>query len=127
MRLALCTNRCSDFLEGEPDVLAQVRQASGIFVPFVVAAELRSGFLAGRRYRENEQKFSRFVTEPRVSILFPDNSTTHHYARVYLQLRKQGTPIPQNDLWIAALVLQHDLTLYSRDKHFEHIPQISRI
>ncbi len=47
--------------------------------------------------------------------------------RVYRQLRAQGTPIPTNDMWIAALVLQPNLVLYVRDRHFDHLPQIARI
>jgi predicted nucleic acid-binding protein len=43
-----------------------------------------------------------------------------------VQLRRQGTPIPTNDLWIASLVLQHDLVLCARDRHFDHLPQITR-
>jgi predicted nucleic acid-binding protein len=42
-------------------------------------------------------------------------------------MRRQGTPVPTNDLWIAALVLQHDLLLYARDRHFDVIPQLARI
>jgi tRNA(fMet)-specific endonuclease VapC len=45
----------------------------------------------------------------------------------YRQLRRQGTPIPSNDLWIAALVLQHDLALCARDRHFDHLPQIVQV
>jgi predicted nucleic acid-binding protein len=56
--------------------------------------------------------------------LRPDDQTTHHHAAAYRQLRTQGTPIPTNDLWIAALVLQHSLKLHDRDRHFEHLPQI---
>ena len=54
----------------------------------------------------------------------PDEQTTFHYGRLYAQLRTQGTPIHTNDLWIAALVVQHRLTLYTRHTHFKHIPQI---
>ena len=57
-------------------------------------------------------------------MLFADGQTTHHYASVFRQLRKQGTPIPTNDMWLAALVLQHNLVLYARDKHFDHLPQV---
>ena len=57
-------------------------------------------------------------------MLFADDQTTHHYAAVFSQLRKQGTPIPTNDMWLAALVLQHNLVLHARDKHFAHLPQI---
>jgi predicted nucleic acid-binding protein len=60
-------------------------------------------------------------------VLFADGDTTYHYAAIYLQLRRQGTPIPTNDLWIAALVIQHEIVLFSRDSHFKHVPQLARI
>jgi tRNA(fMet)-specific endonuclease VapC len=62
-----------------------------------------------------------------VRILWPDEDTTHHYARIWMQLRRQGTPIPTNDLWIAALAVQHNLALYSRDAHFDHLAQLVRV
>jgi predicted nucleic acid-binding protein len=62
-----------------------------------------------------------------VHTLFADDQTTHHYASVFRQLRKQGTPIPTNDMWLAALVLQHNLALHARDKHFDHLGQLVRV
>jgi predicted nucleic acid-binding protein len=62
-----------------------------------------------------------------VRVLFADDQTTHHYAAVFRQLRKQGTPIPTNDMWLAALALQHNLALQARDKHFDRLPQIARV
>ena len=59
-------------------------------------------------------------------MLFADEQTTFHYARIFRQLREQGTPIPTNDIWIAALVQQHDLLLCSRDAHFDVLPQLGR-
>jgi predicted nucleic acid-binding protein len=64
--------------------------------------------------------------KPGVQLLYADEQTTHHYASVYRQLREQGTPIPTNDMWVAALVLQHDLVLFARDRHFDHLPQLLR-
>jgi predicted nucleic acid-binding protein len=61
-----------------------------------------------------------------VDVLYPDEQTTHHYANVFAQLRRQGTPVPTNDLWIAALVVQHDLVLFTQDAHFAKVPQIAR-
>jgi predicted nucleic acid-binding protein len=61
-----------------------------------------------------------------VEVQYPDEQTTHHYASIFAQLRRQGTPIPTNDIWIAALVLQHDLVLLTDDTHFSNIPQIAR-
>lgn len=59
-------------------------------------------------------------------MLYPDDGTSHHFARVYAQLKAQGTPIPVHDIWIAALALQHDLLLASRDRHFDRLPQLAR-
>jgi tRNA(fMet)-specific endonuclease VapC len=56
-----------------------------------------------------------------------DDQTTHHYAALYRQLRQTGTPIPTNDMWIAALVLQHSLVLCARDTHFDALPQLMRL
>ena len=76
---------------------------------------------------ENETVLRRFLSKEGVRILYADDRTIQHYAAVYRQLRRQGTPIPTRDLWIAALVLQHDLVLHSRDRHFDQLPQISRV
>jgi tRNA(fMet)-specific endonuclease VapC len=89
--------------------------------------ELRAGFAAGSQGPRNEAVLRRFLLKPGVGILYADEQTTHHYASVYRQLRKQGTPIPTNDMWIAALVLQHSLSLYDRDRHFDALPQILRV
>ena len=61
------------------------------------------------------------------SALAADDQTTHHYAAVFRQLRKQGTPIPTNDMWLAALTLQHNLALHARDRHLDHLPQLVRV
>jgi predicted nucleic acid-binding protein len=92
-----------------------------------VLGELRAGFAIGSQGAENEGLLRRFLLRPGVSILMPDEQTTHHYGSIFRQLRYQGTPIPTNDMWIAAPVLQHGLVLCARDQHFDHLPQIPRI
>lgn len=124
MRIALDTNRYVDFAKGDEVAVHALQRADEIFVPLMVVAELRSGFLCGARGPENERHLVRFLNSPRVRILYPDDNTTHQYARLFLQLRRQGTPIPTNDLWIAALVVQHEIILFARDRHFDHLPQI---
>ncbi len=62
----------------------------------------------------------------RIGVLFPTRETSEYYARLFAQLRKAGTPIPTNDLWIASLAVQHELTLLSRDDHFDKLPQLLR-
>lgn len=126
MKIALDTNRYVDFCKGIPEALKAVQSAERVFLPLIVLGELRAGFLAGGRARENEATLTRFINSSRVEILCPDEQTSHHYARLFLQLRRQGTPIPTNDLWVAALVTQHDLFLCARDKHFDHLAQLPR-
>ena len=127
MNLALDTSRYSDFGEGDREAALVIEAAEAVFMPLPVLAELRAGFLSGSRAEHNEGRLTRFLSKPGVAILLPDERTSRHYAAVYFQLRRQGTPIPVNDMWIAALVLQHGLTLYTRDAHFNHLPQIARI
>jgi len=127
MRLALDTNRYTDLCRGEASVVAMVEAADEVWLPFIVLGELRAGFAAGTQGPQNESVLQRFLSKPGVAILYADEQTTHHYANVYRQLRKQGTPIPTNDMWIAAMVLQHSLILSARDAHFEALPQLVRI
>ena len=127
MNLAIDTNRYRDFCENDPVALDSVQTADRLLLPFVSLAELRAGFLCGIKARENEQVLTRFLNRPRVSVLYPSEHTVRHYAQLFYQLRRQGTPIPTNDIWIAALVLENDLVLFSRDSHFEHLPQLPRV
>ena len=127
MRLAIDVNRYSDFTRDVPGVEETLERADRIYVPFVVLAELRSGFRAGTQSAANEAVLTRFLQKPGASVLFPDEQTIHWYSEVYIQLRRAGRPIPTNDIWIAALVIQHGLILFSRDKHFDAVPQIPRL
>lgn len=127
MRLAIDTNRYSDLCRGETSVVQTVEVAEEVWLPFIVVGELRAGFAVGSQGPRNEAVLRRFLMQPGVAILYADEQTTHHYATVYRQLRTQGTPIPTNDMWIAALVLQHSLMLYARDAHFDALAQIVRV
>jgi tRNA(fMet)-specific endonuclease VapC len=127
MRVALDSNRYDDLITGSRDVAEIVETADAVYLPFIVVGELRAGFAAGTRQAENERLLRRFLMKDDIEILFADEQTTHHYASAFAQLRRQGTPIPTNDLWIAALVLQHDLALCTRDRHFDKLAQIPRV
>lgn len=126
MRLALDTNRYTDVCRGNAEVVEAVANADEVWLPFIVLGELRAGFAVGTQGPRNEATLRRFLLKPGVDVLFADEQTTYHYSNVYRQLRKQGTPIPTNDMWIAALVLQHSLTLFDRDSHFDALPQLTR-
>ena len=125
MRIALDTNRYTDLCRGEPEVIDLVELAESVYLPFIVLGELRAGFTVGKYGKQNERTLRAFLIKEGVHTLHADDKTTHHYAALYRQLRGQGTPIPTNDMWIAALVVQHDLVLCYRDRHFAHLPQIA--
>lgn len=125
MRLALDTNRYTDLCRGDASVVDTVERADEVWLPFIVLGELRAGFAVGTQGPRNESVLRRFLLKSGVRVLYADEQTTHHYATLYSQLRKQGTPIPTNDMWIAALVLQHSLVLLARDAHFDAIPQLT--
>lgn len=127
LKIAIDTNRYVDFCKGEPEVTQFLRRVRQLYLPFIVIAELRAGFHSGNHSALNERTLIRFLNSERVTVLYPDEQTTHHYATVFSQLRSAGTPIPTNDLWIASLVIQHELILYTRDQHFSFVPQIPRL
>jgi len=111
---------------GDPARVQVVRTARQLYLPLFVLGELRAGFAAGNQTSANARNLQRFLGSSRVSLLLPDDQTTHHYAQLYLQLRKRGAAIPTNDLWIAALVVQHNAVLCTSDAHFNHLPQVLR-
>jgi tRNA(fMet)-specific endonuclease VapC len=127
MRVALDTNRYVDLCKNLTETVALLEAAEEILLPFIVLGELRAGFAHGRRPAENERHLGQFLMKNGVRVLYADDQTTHHYAAVYRQLRKQGTPIPTNDMWLAALVIQHNLVLHARDRHFDHLPQLALV
>jgi predicted nucleic acid-binding protein len=95
VRLALETNRYADLCRGNARAVEIVEAADAIWLPFAVVGELRAGFAAGSQGPRNEAAPRRFLLKPGVGILYADEQTTYHYASVYRQLRKQGTPSRQ--------------------------------
>lgn len=121
------TNRYSDFDAGVPEVVERYERADQIWLPLIVLAELRSGFALGKHESENQSNLSAFLKYENVDVLSPTEETTQFYARVFAQLRRAGTPIPTNDIWIAALAIQHDLQLDTRDAHFQKVEGIKLV
>lgn len=127
MRVALDTNRYTDFMRGEATIAEQLESAEEVIIPAIVLGELRAGFLLGSKGAANEKYLEEFLQLPKVRVAGVDADTTRHYAAVVQQTVRAGRKIPMNDAWIAALAIQHDLALCTRDRHFEHIPQLKRI
>ncbi|HET9783814.1 MAG TPA: type II toxin-antitoxin system VapC family toxin [Terriglobales bacterium] len=121
---ALDTDRLTDLLRGDAELAEQLSFCKRVWIPLVVLGEIRAGFLAGMRSGHNERRLWRLLAQPTVELLLADRETAEQYARLWVQLKRAGTPIPDNHLWIAALALQHGLRLVTRDAHFEKIPQL---
>jgi len=126
VRVALDTNRLTDLFQGDAALAERLGLCDEVWIPLVVLAEIKAGFLGGNRRHRNEILLRKLLSKATVGVLLPDRETAEHYARLFVQLKRAGTPVPDNDLWIAALALQHDLLLITRDKHFESIPQLLR-
>jgi predicted nucleic acid-binding protein len=126
VRVALDTNRLTDLFQGDAALAERLGLCDEVWIPLVVLAEIKAGFLGGTERHRNEILLRKLLSKTTVGVLLPDRETAEHYARLFLQLKRAGTPVPDNDLWIAALALQHDLLLITRDKHFKNIPQLLR-
>ena len=126
VRVALDTNRLTDLFQGDAELADRLGECDEVWIPLIVLAEMKAGFLGGSQQYRNETLLQTFLGKPTVGILLPARETAEQYARLFVQLKRAGTPIPDNDLWIAALVLEHDLQLITRDRHFERVPQLLR-
>jgi tRNA(fMet)-specific endonuclease VapC len=109
---------------GDKRLLAPIQEASEAFLTPVVIGELLFGFLGGGLEPRNRSLLREFVQSPRVAVLPLDDETAERYAIIRGYLRQQGTPIPINDLWIAASAAQHGLRLLTLDDHFKRVPQV---
>ena len=126
MRIALDTNRLTDLFQGDSALANVMGTCDEVWIPLMVLGEIKAGFYDGNRRSHNEALLASLMARNTVGVLFPGRETAEHYARLFVQLKRAGTPVPDNDLWIAALVLENDLTLVTRDKHFDRIPQLQR-
>ena len=123
-RLLLDTSAYSALLRGREEVAAALRQAEEICVNPVILGELLAGFLRGKHRQKNEDELQVFLSSPRVSVVSFDYQTAERYAWILDSLWKQGTPIPTNDIWIAASAAQHGLRILTLDAHFRQVPQV---
>lgn len=104
-----------------------ISTAAEVLMPAIVLGELRFGFQGAAKAVENEAKLARFLRHPAVRVVSVGESTSRCYAHLKHFLRMQGTPIPENDIWIAALALEHAVPVLTSDEHFNHLPQIGRL
>lgn len=117
--MILDTNAVSALSERDPDIPATLKGQTTLFIPVIVIGEYRYGISGSRKRQETEAWFNAFLQSAQTLHITDD--TAHHYAVVRRKLKEAGTPIPENDVWIAALAIQFGLPLLSRDVHFEKV------
>jgi len=123
-RVLLDTSAYSAFLRGHEDIHRNLQEADEIHLNAIVLGELRAGFQHGARRRDNEKELHAFLASPRVTVADITPETALRYAEIVNSLRRSGSPIPTNDIWIAATAMQHGLELVTTDNHFRKVPQI---
>ncbi len=116
--LTIDANAYSDFKRGIGNVAMFLSRAETILVPVPVLAELRIGFRGGVREQANILELEQFLSSPRVQVCPLGEYSAILFAEIYGNLKRKGTPIPINDVWIAASAMEHGSILVSSDAHF---------
>jgi tRNA(fMet)-specific endonuclease VapC len=122
--LLLDTSAYSAFKRGHDDAVEAMRRSDRLALPSIVIGELLAGFELGSRRQQNLDELTGFLASSRVSILNVTQATGQRYAHIFAYLRREGTPIPTNDIWIAALAMEHGIELLTTDSHFHRVPHI---
>ena len=110
-------------VEQNLQIADRAAQATSILIPCITLGELYYGAAKSKRERENAQRADDYASQ--VGVLNCDATTARIFGGPRWGLRLKGKPIPDNDIWIAALAVQHDLTLATRDGHFQHVDGLS--
>ncbi len=120
-KVCIDTNIYTAFKKNSSDVVEAFRNFDLIGLDCAVLAELYAGFDLGRKSNQNRGELADFINSKRVVLYSHDMETAEFFSYIYRQLRSKGSPIPTNDIWIAATSMQHGLALYTFDRHFAAI------
>lgn len=120
-RIVLDTSAYAQFRRGHSELVLRMSRASTICVPTIVIGELAAGFALGSRAADNEATLDRFLSEPFVEVRGVDLAAGQQYGRLFAALRRAGTPIPTNDIWIAAVTVVAAGHLLTFDRDFSRI------
>lgn len=123
----LDTSAYSNFRRGNGELAELLDRAELVGVSTIALGELRTGFLLGGRRQSNEAELEAFLDNPAVEVLQVDSETSRHYAGIVAELRKAGTPLPTNDIWIAAAAARYATTVLTCDDHFERVARVGSI
>lgn len=123
-KILLDTNAYTRFLAGEEMIIDEIATADVIFFSVVVLGELSAGFKLGSKEKENRKNLETFLGKVAVEVVNVSQETAEIYGQIYTTLKKAGTPIPTNDIWIAAQAIEAGAKLISFDTHFSKIPAV---
>ena len=124
IKVMLDTSAYSAYLRGNAEVKQVLQEADEIYLNPVVLGELFAGFAQGGREKKNRDILREFLASPRVQVAPIDEETAERYSAIISYLWSKGTPLPTNDLWIAATTMQYGLKLITTDSHYRNVPQI---
>lgn len=127
MRICLDTNAYSAIGRGNKNAIRIVESAEEVIVPATVVGELMFGFLKGSRFSHNESDLDKFLSQDGVKLQPITREIAERYGYAKAALMKNGTPIPENDIWIAATALETGTRLVSGDVHFDRVGGLVRI
>lgn len=122
--LVLDTSAYSHMRANHANVLDRIAAAKVVYLPTIVIGELEAGFRLGRRAEENRVVLSEFLAEPFVVVAPVSAQVARRYGQIFSQLRRAGTPIPVNDIWIAACTFEAAGHLLTFDRDFESVAHL---
>lgn len=125
-RLVIDTNAYSSLLAGDESVARALAESEEVLLSAIVIGELLDGLRGGSKEAENRSHLERFREKPRTVTVPVTATTAEWFAQIKQQLRRKGTPIPINDVWIAAVCMEHGAALLSSDAHFARIDGLLR-
>ena len=123
-RLVLDTSAYSHFRRGDVQAVDLISTASWVGMTAIVLGELRAGFGMGKRRTRNEAELAAFLSNSVVHELAVDHDAAQIYAEIVLALRAAGTPVPTNDIWIAAVAAREGVHVVTYDAHFASIARV---
>ncbi|MDA3940506.1 MAG: type II toxin-antitoxin system VapC family toxin [Spirochaetia bacterium] len=123
-KVSLDTNAYSALITGDITVLDALGEATEVYLSIFVIGELYYGFSNGYNEEKNRTVLNKFLKKPTVKIIHTTMETAEIYGRLKINLKKKGTPVPINDLWIAAHAIETGSFLLTYDSHFKTIPEV---
>ncbi|EKD62346.1 MAG: PilT protein-like protein [uncultured bacterium] len=123
-QILLDTNSYSFFIKGDRSVTKEIYNSEFVYLSIISVGELYAGFQRGSKFSENVGILVRFLGKERMGVLKISIETAKIYGRITNELYKKGTPIPTNDVWIAAQAIETASVLVTHDSHFLEIPKL---